>query len=172
MTYRQLGEAWDYRGSIRTTHEDSSPWFPQETPPVLPDIVLVVRDDVGFADLGCFGSEIQTPHMDAVAAAPPFEHGSYRIEALASVPLEGVVIAYGNSNSGFVLYARSGGLVYEYNGASGWSSRPDWGSRTSTMPALASCSNRVPGGRAGGACSSTTGPGTGCTSHTYSSPSR
>ena len=119
MTYRQLDEAWDYRGSIRTTHEDSSPWFPQETPPVLPDIVLVVRDDVRFADLGCFGSEIQTPHMDAVAAAPPLEHGSYRIEALASVPLEGVVIAYGSSSSGFVLYARSGRLVYEYNRASG-----------------------------------------------------
>ncbi len=60
---------WDYRGSIGTTHEDSSPWFLLDRSPALPDIVLVVLDDVGFADLGCFGSEIQTPHMDAMAAA-------------------------------------------------------------------------------------------------------
>ena len=57
-------------------------------------------------------------HFDPIAA-PPFEHGSHRIEALASAPFDGVIIAYGNSSSGFVLYAQDGELVYEYNGASG-----------------------------------------------------
>ncbi len=33
-----------------------------------PDIVVVVLDDVGFADLGCYGSEHRTPAIDAIAA--------------------------------------------------------------------------------------------------------
>ena len=32
-----------------------------------PDIVLVMADDLGFADLGCSGSEIQTPNLDTLA---------------------------------------------------------------------------------------------------------
>jgi arylsulfatase A-like enzyme len=33
----------------------------------LPNIVMVVLDDLGFADLGCFGSSIATPTIDALA---------------------------------------------------------------------------------------------------------
>lgn len=32
-----------------------------------PNIVLIVLDDVGFSDLGAFGSEIRTPNIDALA---------------------------------------------------------------------------------------------------------
>lgn len=33
-----------------------------------PNIVIVLMDDVGFADLGAYGSEIETPHIDQLAA--------------------------------------------------------------------------------------------------------
>ena len=32
-----------------------------------PNIVVIVLDDVGFSDLGCYGSEIATPRMDGLA---------------------------------------------------------------------------------------------------------
>lgn len=33
-----------------------------------PNIVLILADDMGYSDLGCFGSEIRTPHIDSLAA--------------------------------------------------------------------------------------------------------
>ena len=34
-----------------------------------PDILLILADDMGYSDLGCYGSEINTPNIDRLAAA-------------------------------------------------------------------------------------------------------
>lgn len=35
--------------------------------PAKPNIIVVLVDDMGFSDLGCYGSEIPTPNLDALA---------------------------------------------------------------------------------------------------------
>lgn len=59
-----------FKGSIGTTFRDSRPWWPVSAaaPPGAPNIVFIVLDDVGFSDLGCYGSEIATPRIDSLAA--------------------------------------------------------------------------------------------------------
>ena len=32
-----------------------------------PNILVIVADDLGYSDLGCFGGEIKTPNLDALA---------------------------------------------------------------------------------------------------------
>ncbi|HBJ35288.1 MAG TPA: arylsulfatase [Planctomycetaceae bacterium] len=40
------------------------------TPNVIkrPNFLIILADDLGFSDLGCYGSEIETPHLDSLAA--------------------------------------------------------------------------------------------------------
>lgn len=42
-----------------------------------PDIILMMADDLGFSDIGCYGSEIETPNLDALArSGQPFSNFS------------------------------------------------------------------------------------------------
>ena len=37
------------------------------TAPAKPNIILIMSDDMGWSDIGCYGGEIATPHLDALA---------------------------------------------------------------------------------------------------------
>src|SRR5687768_11417390 len=65
MTQHTFGQA-----VIGRTIAESSPWFePAARPPDgAPNIVVIVLDDLGFGQLGCFGSNIATPSIDSLAA--------------------------------------------------------------------------------------------------------
>ena len=40
----------------------------QTNPKTRPNIIVILVDDMGFSDIGCYGSEIETPHIDALAS--------------------------------------------------------------------------------------------------------
>ncbi|MEY4339158.1 MAG: putative arylsulfatase [Actinomycetota bacterium] len=59
----------NFQGRIGRTIADSEPWFEEFPHPgeEAPNIVVVLLDDVGFAQFGCYGSDIDTPNIDALA---------------------------------------------------------------------------------------------------------
>ncbi|MFE4197250.1 arylsulfatase [Paenarthrobacter sp. NPDC056912] len=59
----------EFAGRIGTTVAGSEPWWPEQhgTSESTPNIVMVILDDTGWSDFGCFGSEISTPAIDGLA---------------------------------------------------------------------------------------------------------
>ena len=59
----------NFQGVIGKTIKDSEPWFeiPNHPGEDTPNIVVVLLDDTGFAQLGCYGSSIDTENIDALA---------------------------------------------------------------------------------------------------------
>jgi len=59
-----------YRGRVGSTVAESTPWWPQPptAPEGAPNVIYIVFDDLGFSDFGCYGSEIATPNIDALAS--------------------------------------------------------------------------------------------------------
>lgn len=58
-----------FRGTIAADLRESIPDWPDEVRPPAgaPNVVMIVLDDVGFAQLGCYGSDIATPNIDRLA---------------------------------------------------------------------------------------------------------
>ncbi len=59
-----------FEGTIGRTVADSQEWYDEPPHPGAdaPNVVLVLLDDTGFAQFGCYGSDIDTPNVDALAA--------------------------------------------------------------------------------------------------------
>jgi arylsulfatase len=58
-----------FPGVIGRTTDQSSPAWPQpvRATPGAPNVMIIVLDDTGFGQLGCYGSPIATPNFDALA---------------------------------------------------------------------------------------------------------
>ncbi|GAC1530876.1 MAG: arylsulfatase [Acidimicrobiales bacterium] len=74
-----------YRGVVGRTLEESTPWWPDlpRAPDGAPNIVVVLLDDVGYAQVGCFGSDIATPNFDRLAGAG-IRYSNFHTTALCS----------------------------------------------------------------------------------------
>src|ERR1700716_476193 len=60
-------------GKIGKTVGESQPYWPAapKRPKGAPNILVVLFDDVGFSDFGCYGSPIATPPIDAIPGRGP-----------------------------------------------------------------------------------------------------
>jgi arylsulfatase A-like enzyme len=73
-----------FQGHIERLIKDSTPWWPQTAAQRAhgkPNVVVIYLDDLGFSDLGCFGGDIETPHIDALA------EGGLRFMHYTTVPM-------------------------------------------------------------------------------------
>ena len=70
---------------IGRTFAESTPSFdPLPQPPAgAPNVVVIVLDDLGFAQLGCFGGDVDTPVIDGLAAGG-LRYRSFHVTALCS----------------------------------------------------------------------------------------
>jgi hypothetical protein len=79
MTTRDLKtypEGSAFSGHIARTSAQSQPAWPMPARPGKgsPNVLVLLLDDVGFAQLGCYGSTIRTPHMDRLASRDLLAH--------------------------------------------------------------------------------------------------
>lgn len=74
-----------WQGTARTTMAESEPSWPDRprARPCSPNVIVVLADDLGFSDLGCFGSEIPTPHLDRTAE-DGLRYTNFRVTPLCS----------------------------------------------------------------------------------------
>ena len=58
-----------FEGDVGKIFSTSQPWWPPRptAPAEAPNVLVMLADDLGFSDLGCYGSEIETPALDTLA---------------------------------------------------------------------------------------------------------
>jgi arylsulfatase len=77
----------EFKGKIGETYKDSTPDFspalPITAPKGAPNVLIVLLDDVGFGQLGCYGGPIATPNIDKLAARG-LRYNNFHTTALCS----------------------------------------------------------------------------------------
>lgn len=121
-----------FKGKIGQTYQESEAQWPAnpQAPSGAPNVVFIVLDDVGFSDLGCYGSEIQTPHMDALANGG-LRYSNFHVTAMCS-PTRACLMTGRNAHSVGV------GIISEWaNGFPAYQGRIT--RQAATMPEILGC---------------------------------
>lgn len=70
MALKEYKPGTAFSGVAGRTADVSKPAWPQpnRAKDGAPNVLYIVLDDTGFGHLGCYGSAISTPNLDALAA--------------------------------------------------------------------------------------------------------
>jgi arylsulfatase A-like enzyme len=121
-----------FKGIVGRTFLESKPWWPPEkrAPERAPNVIVILCDDLGYADVGCFGSEISTPNIDKLAAEG-IRFANYHSEPTCSPTRAALLTGINPHAVGFGIPAVPGGADPGFPGYS-WQLPDD----TATMPEL------------------------------------
>ena len=93
----------------------SNPTHTQQMDGARPNVVMVVLDDCGFAQLGCFGADMRTPHVDRLAGEG-LRFNAFHVTALCS-PTRACLLTGRNHHAvGMGLFPEVPGASAGYSG--------------------------------------------------------
>ncbi|MFD9610240.1 arylsulfatase [Streptomyces sp. NPDC059083] len=97
-----------FAGRVGRTFAESEPAWPARTAPPAqaPNIVVVLVDDMGFSDIGPFGSEIPTPVLDGLADGG-VKLGNYHTMPLCSPARAALLTGLNPHRVGYAMVANS-----------------------------------------------------------------
>lgn len=97
-----------FEGTIGRTFAESVPSWPQEkrAPEGAPNVIVVLLDDMGYSDIGPFGSEISTPNLDRLAA-DGYALTNYHTTPVCSPARAAVLTGLNPHRAGFAHVANS-----------------------------------------------------------------
>ena len=100
----------------RTTDESRPAWpAPARAPKGTPNVLIVVLDDTGYGQLGCFGSPIATPNLDRLAAAG-LRYSNMHTTALCSPSRSCIVTGRNHHANGMAAITELASGYPGYNG--------------------------------------------------------
>ncbi len=88
---------------------------PLVAPAGSPNVLLIVLDDLGWAQLGCFGSDIETPNIDRLAAGG-LRFNRFHVTALCSPTRAAVLTGRNHHAVGMGLLPEIGTAFPGYSG--------------------------------------------------------
>jgi arylsulfatase len=95
-----------FQGKVERILAKSEPWWPSRVtaPAGAPNIVLVLVDDMGYSDLGCYGSEIDTPNVNRLAAEG-IRYTNFHVTPLCSPTRAALMTGLNPHNAGLGMVA-------------------------------------------------------------------
>ncbi|MEV0085059.1 arylsulfatase [Saccharopolyspora sp. NPDC050642] len=96
-----------FGGEIGRTFAESKPWWPPAARAGgAPNIVVVIVDDLGYSDIGPYGSEVDTPNLDRLAA-DGVQLANYHTTPLCSPSRAALLTGLNPHRAGFAVPANS-----------------------------------------------------------------
>ena len=107
----------EFKGKIGRTYAESQEWYPEakKAKPGTPNVLIILLDDVGYSQIGCYGGLIQTPNIDAMAA-DGLRYNNFQTTALCSPSRASLMAARNPHRIGFGSHALTAMGFPGYNG--------------------------------------------------------
>ncbi|MGZ8624624.1 MAG: sulfatase-like hydrolase/transferase, partial [Actinomycetota bacterium] len=118
MPLNEYREGSPFSGVIGRTVEESTPAWPaiNRAGDDSPNVLLIVLDDTGFGNLGCFGSPIETPNLDKLATNG-LRYNNMHTTALCSPSRSCIVTGRNHHSNGMAAITELATGYPGYNGS-------------------------------------------------------